>query len=78
MAVRQDERHDIVETVGDRIEAGKDEIDARVVVLREQHATVDEQQLPVDLEAGHVPSDVAQTAERDDPQGDGVKRRRGS
>jgi hypothetical protein len=49
-----------------------------VVVLREQHAAVDEKQLPVDLEAGHVPADVAKTAQRDDPQGGGIEWRRGS
>ena len=68
VAVRQDQSDDIVQPIRDRIEARQDEVDAGVVVLGEQHAAVDEEELAVDLEARHVPAHVAETAERDHPE----------
>jgi hypothetical protein len=48
-----------------------------MVVLGEQHAAVDQQDLSVDLEGGHVPPDVPQASQRDDPERSGGERRRG-
>ena len=50
------------------VEVGEDQVDAGVVVLGEQHAAVDDQQPVVVLEDGHVAADLAEPAERDDPQ----------
>ena len=66
--VGQHERLDLVESIPDRFEVGQDQVDARVVVLREQHATVDDQESPVVLEDGHVAADLAETPKWDDPQ----------
>ena len=61
------QRLDRVEAVPDRVEVGEDEVDARVVLLREEDAAVDDQQPAVVLEDGHVASDLAEPAERVDP-----------
>ena len=50
------------------VEVGEDQVDAGVVVLGEQHAAVDDQQPAVVLEDGHVAADLAEPAERGDPQ----------
>ena len=71
VAVGEDDADDVVHAVGQMVEAGQDQVDPRMVVLGEEHATVDQQDLAVDLEAGHVAADVTQPAERDDPQGPG-------
>ena len=50
------------------VEVGQDQVDAGVVLLGEEHAAVDDQQAAVVLEDGHVAADLAEAAERDDPQ----------
>ena len=61
--------NDIVEPIAEIVQAREDEVDSGLVVLGEQHSAVDEQELPVELEAGHVSPDIAQSAQRNDPQG---------
>ena len=78
VAVGQHQRLDVVQPVGDDVEARQDEIDARVVVLGEQHPAVDDQQLAVVLQHRHVATDVAETAERDDAERSAGERWRGS
>ena len=68
VAVGQHQGLDGVEAVADRVEVGEDQVDAGVVVLGEQHAAVDDQQPAVVLEDGHVATDLAESAERDDPE----------
>ena len=68
VAVGQHQGLDLVEAVPDRVEVGEDQVDAGVVVLGEQDAAVDDQQPVVVLEDGHVATDLAEAAERDDPQ----------
>ena len=46
----------------------QDQIDARLAVLGEQHPAVDDQQPAVVLVDGHVPTDLADAAQRDDAQ----------
>jgi hypothetical protein len=69
VAVGQDQPDHVLQPVGDRVETGQDEVDAGVGVLGEQHPAVDQQQLAVELEHGHVAADVPQPAERDDAEG---------
>ena len=59
---------DVVEPVPDRGEVGEDHVDAGLVLLGEQHAAVDDQQLAGVLEDGHVAADLAEAAEPDDAQ----------
>ena len=68
VAVREDDRHDVVEAVRDVGEVREDEVDTGVVVLGEEHAAVDDEQAALRLEDGHVAADLAEPAERDDPQ----------
>src|SRR6202035_81530 len=68
MGVREDQRLDVVEPVLQVAEVRQDQVDARLVRLGEQHAAVDDEQPPEVLEDGHVPADLAETAERDDAQ----------
>jgi hypothetical protein len=69
--VGQDQRLDGIEAVTDGVEVREDQVDTRVVVLREEHSAVDDQQPAVVLEDGHVATDLAQSAERDDPEASG-------
>ena len=68
VAVGEDQRLDLVELVADRVEVGEDQVDTGVVVLGEEDAAVDDQQAVVVLEDGHVATDLAEPAERDDPE----------
>ena len=74
--VGEHDRLDVVEAVQDRREVGQDQVDAGLVDVREEHPAVDDQQLAVVLEDGHVAADGAETAERDDPQAALGQRRR--
>ena len=58
----------IVEPVVEVAQRGEDEVDTGVVILREQHTTIHQGDLPVDLEGGHVATDVPEPSERDHPQ----------
>src|SRR6185503_20630636 len=49
-------------------EVGQHEVDAEVLVTRERETRVDDDALVADLEDGHVLPDLAESAERDDPQ----------
>ncbi len=49
-------------------EVGQDQVDARLVLLGEQHAAVDDEDLAVDLVARHVAADLAEAADRDDAE----------
>ena len=66
MAMSEHERVDLVETVLDVAEIGKNQVDARLLLFGEEHAAVDEQQVTVVFDYVHVAADFAQTAERRD------------
>ena len=66
VSVGQHQADHIVQPVGDRVEARQDEVDTRMVVLGEQHAAIDQQQLAVVLQDRHVAPDVTQPPQRDD------------
>ncbi len=67
VAVGEDQRLDLVQAVPDGLEVGKDQVDAGVVVLGEQHPAVDDEEAVVVLEDRHVAAYFAEAAERDDP-----------
>ena len=77
VAVGQHDRLDVVEPVLDVLEVREDQVDAGVVVLGEEHAAVDDEQLALRLDDGHVAADLAETAEGDDAQAVGGERRAG-
>ena len=66
--VREHDGLDVVEAVPDVGEVRQDQVDPGLVVLREQHAAVDDEQPAGVLEDGHVAADLAEAAERDDAQ----------
>ena len=66
--VGEHQRLDIVEPVLDVAQIRQDQVDARLVVRREQHPAVDDQQPAQMLENGHVAADFADAAQRGDPQ----------
>ena len=66
MAMSEHERVDLVETILDVAEIGKNQVDARLLLFGEEHAAVDEQQVTVVFDYVHVAADFAQTAERRD------------
>jgi hypothetical protein len=64
--VGEDDGDDVVKPRPERVEVGQDQVDARLVVLGEQHAAVDDQQLAAVLQHGHVAADLPQPTERRD------------
>src|SRR3546814_15699637 len=66
--VRSHHTDDVVEAIADGLEVGQDQVDTGLVLLGEEHAAVDDQDLAVVLEHGHVAADLAETTDRDDPQ----------
>ena len=69
MAVGQHQGLHVVQAVFDQMQSRQNQVDAGVVVRGKQHAAVDQQQLAVDLEAGAVASDVAETTQRNHAKG---------
>ncbi len=69
VSVGEDQGLDPVEAVPDGLEVGEDQVDARVVLLREEDAAVHDEQPALVLEDGHVAADLAQPAQRDDAHG---------
>src|SRR5205823_690970 len=76
VAVREHDRLDLVQPGPDVAEIRQDQVDAGLLLLREQHAAVDDQQPAAVLEHGHVAADLTQAAERDDPEAGGRQRGR--
>ncbi len=74
--VRQHDRLDLVEPALEVGEVRQDQVDARLIRFREQHAAVHDQQPARVLEDRHVPADLAEPAQRDDPQAVGGEGRR--
>ena len=75
--VGEHQRHHVVEAVGELVQAREDQVDAGLALLGEEHAAVDDEDLPVELETGHVAPHIAETAERGDAQGVGLQLGRG-
>lgn len=78
VAVREDDALDVVQAVPDRGEVRQDQVDARLLLLGEEDAAVDDEQAAAVLEDRHVAADLAQAAERGDPQGALRELRRGT
>ena len=68
VAVREDDGLHVVEPVEDVLEVREDQVDAGLVVLGEEDAAVDDEQLALVLDDRHVASDLTEAAERDDAQ----------
>ena len=66
--VGQHDRLDLVEAVPDPGEVRQDHVDAGLVLLGEQDPAVDDEQPAGVLEDGHVATDLAEPAQRDDPK----------
>ena len=66
--VGQHDRVDQVEPALEVAEVRQDQVDAGLVRLGEQNATVDDEQAAVVLEDGHVAADLAEAAQGDEPQ----------
>ncbi len=76
VAVREDDALDVVEAVPDGREVRQDQVDSGLLLLGEEHSAVDDQQATAVLEDRHVSADLAEAAERGDPQGALRERRR--
>ena len=72
--VCENDADDVVESIPNRGEVGKDQVDAGLRFFREQDTTVNDEQPSVELEHGHVATDFAEPAERDDSQGSRIER----
>ena len=69
VAVREDDGPQRARRVAQVAEVGQHEVDAHHLVAREAETRVDQDALAVLLDHGHVLADLAETAERDDPDG---------
>ena len=76
VAVGQDDRLDVVPAVPEVAEVRQDQVDAGLLGVGEQHAAVDDEQPAAVLEDRHVAADLAEAAERDDPQSPSVRQLR--
>jgi hypothetical protein len=68
MAVGEDDALDVVEAVPDGTEVRQDQVDSGLLLLREEHAAVDDQKAASVLEDRHVSADFTEASERGDPQ----------
>ena len=68
VAVREHDTYDVVQAVANVAKVGQNHVDARLVLLGEQHADINDQQFAVDFEDGHVAANFANSAERNDAQ----------
>src|SRR5665647_1742200 len=69
VTVRDDERQDVVAAPEQPSDIGDHEVDAEHLVARELDAAVEHDDLAAVLDGGHVLADLAEAAERDDPEG---------
>jgi hypothetical protein len=72
--VREHDRIDVVEAITDVGEVRKDEVDTRLVLFREQHTDVDDEQPSAEFNDSHVAADLAEATESNDAQTLRVKR----
>jgi hypothetical protein len=62
MTVREHDADDVVESIAQVSEVWKDDVDAWLVFLWKENSDVNNQNLAVDFEAGHVSTDFADSA----------------
>ena len=68
VAVGEDEADDVVHAILDPGEIRQDQVDAGLGLLREENATIHDQELAPVLEDVHVTADLAETSQRDHSQ----------
>ena len=69
VAMGEHQSLDLVETILDVMEVRQDQINARLLLFREKHTAVDEQQMAVVFDHVHVAADLTKTAKRHDAHG---------
>ena len=69
MRVREDDAAHLLLVLLQIGDVGDDEIDAQHLLVREHEARVDDDDVVALFEREHVLADLADTTERDDPQG---------
>ena len=69
VAVGEHQSIDLVETILDVMEVRQDQINARLLLFREKHTAVDEQQMAVVFDHVHVTADFTKTAKGHDAHG---------
>src|SRR5207302_10824359 len=73
VGVGEHEAHDLLAALAHVREVREDQVDPEHLLRGEHEARVDDQDLAVVLEEGHVPADLANAAQPDDPgAADGV------
>jgi hypothetical protein len=66
--VSKEDADDIIHAVFEVAKVRKDHVDAGLVFFRKENATVDDENLAVDLENGHVATDLSDATKRDDAE----------
>ena len=69
VTVREDHADHVIQPITQRCEVRQDQVDAGLVLLREQHPDIHDEDLALELVCRHVAADLAETADRDDPEG---------
>ena len=68
VAVGEDDPAQTLAPLGEVGEVGHDSVDARHLRAGEEHARVEQEQVPLPLEDHRVEAELSQAAERDEPQ----------
>ena len=68
VAVGDDDRPQVAQPLLDVADVGDDQVDSALLLLRELAAAVEQDQVALVLDGGHVLADLADPAERDHPQ----------
>ena len=63
MTMGQNQRDHVQQPVHDGVQARQDQVDSRMIIFREEHTAVDQQEPAAILQDGHVATDVTETAE---------------
>ena len=65
VTVGEHDGHHVIEAISDRLEIRQDQVNAGLGFLGEKDTTVDDEQLAIDIEDGHVATDFPNPAKRD-------------
>jgi len=68
VSVGENHCNDVIETVTNGFKVGQNQVDAWLSLLGEQHTAVNNQQLAIEFEDGHVATDFADSPERNNAE----------
>ena len=73
VTVGEHDADNVVEAIANRRKVGQDQVNAGLVLFWKEDATVDDENLAIDLETGHVAADLTEAPDGDDAEGAGTQ-----